>query len=69
LKKTVVVQNTEAEVNPFVVDDFIQVKQVHGSMSKVTKKDLKSLADALGLTYDDKQIGFTKKLMMAYLER
>jgi len=38
-------------------------------MTKITKKALKHLADDLGLSYDDKQISFTKKLMTAYLER
>ncbi len=56
-------------MTPFVLDDFMQVKQRHGSMTKITKKSLKNLADDLGLSYDDKQIGFTKKLITAYLER
>lgn len=60
---------SDVQVKPFVLDDFIQVKQMHGSMTKITKKDLKHLADDLGLKYDDKQIGFTKKLITAYLER
>ncbi|HHD79909.1 MAG TPA: hypothetical protein ENK98_09820 [Epsilonproteobacteria bacterium] len=69
MKKVTVVKSSEMEVKPFVLDDFIQVKQMHGNMSKITKKDLKHLADDLGLKYDDKQIGFTKKLITAYLER
>jgi len=69
LKKVVVVKASKVKVTPFVLDDFIQVKQRHGSMTKITKKSLKHLADDLGLSYDDKQIGFTKKLITAYLER
>jgi hypothetical protein len=69
LKKVLVVKASDVKVTPFVLDDFIQVKQMHGSMTKITKKALKQLADDLGLSYDDKQISFTKKLMMAYLER
>ena len=63
------VKASEVKVTPFVLDDFMQVKQRHGSMTKITKKSLKNLADDLGLSYDDKQIGFTKKLITAYLER
>ena len=69
MKKVLVAKAFEVKTTPFVLDDFIQVKQIHDSMTKITKKALKNLADELGLTYDDKQIGFTKKLMMAYLER
>lgn len=36
-------------------------------MNKITKKELKNLADELGLVYDDSQIVFTKKLLNAYL--
>jgi len=64
-----VVKASEVKVTPFVLDDFMQVKQQHGSMTKITKKSLKHLADDLGLSYDDKKIGFAKKLITAYLER
>jgi len=69
LKKVLVAKASEVKITPFVLDDFIQVKQMHDSMTKITKKTLKHLADDLGLSYDDKQISFTKKLMTAYLER
>lgn len=36
-------------------------------MNKITKKELKHLADDLGLVYDDSQIVFAKKLLNAYL--
>ncbi len=69
MKKVLAVKASKVEVIPFVLDDFIQVNQKRGSMTKITKKSLKHLADDLGLSYDDKQIGFTKKLITAYLER
>ncbi len=68
MKKVLVVKASEVKVSPFVLDDFI-VKQKHGNMNQITKKALKHLADDLGLSYDDKQISFTKKLMTAYLQR
>jgi len=69
LKKTVVLKASKVEITPFVPDDFIDVKQRYGTMAKITKKALKHLADDLGLLYDEKQIGFAKKLITAYLER
>jgi len=69
LKKVHVVKSSEVKVMPFVLDDFIQGKAMQTSAQKVTKRALKELADELGLTYDEKQIGFTKKMMTAYLER
>jgi hypothetical protein len=68
LKKVSVVKSTEIEVKPFMLDDFIQVKQKHVSIEKITKKTLKKIADELELDYNDKEIVFTKKLITAYLK-
>lgn len=67
MKKVEVVKANEVEVKPFTLDDFIQHKVEHSMMKKVTKKELKHLADDLGLAYDDAQIVFAKKLLSAYL--
>ncbi len=61
-----VVKADEVEVKPFLLKDFIQDKEIHSSMKKVTKKELKNLAESLGMEYTDEQIGFTKKLIVAY---
>ena len=63
------VKASEVEVKPFVLDDFTQDKETHGSMKKVTKKELRTLADDLGLKYEDSDIIFTKKLVTAYLKK
>lgn len=67
MKKVEIVKAGEIEVKPFILDDFIQHKDPHSMMNKITKKELKKLADDLGLAYDDAQIVFTKKLLSAYL--
>ncbi len=67
MKKVEVVKADEVEVKPFILDDFIQHEVQQSMMNKVTKKELKNLADKLGLVYDDAQIIFTKKLLSAYL--
>ena len=67
MKKVEVVKANEVEVKPFILDDFTQDKVQHSMMNKVTKKELKKLADDLGLAYDDAQIVFTKELLNAYL--
>jgi hypothetical protein len=67
LKKVEIVKADEVEVKPFTLADFTQHKVQHSMMNKITKKELKNLADDLGLAYDDAQIVFTKKLLSAYL--
>lgn len=67
MKKVEVVKAHEVEVKPFILDDFTQNKEKAGSMEKISKKELKRLAEKLGLVYDDEQIRFTKKLMTEYL--
>ena len=64
-----IVKASEVEVKTFVLDDFTQDKETHGSMKKVTKKELRTLADNLGLKYEDSAIVFTKKMMTAYLKK
>ncbi|WP_373033058.1 hypothetical protein [Sulfurovum sp.] len=67
MKKIEIVKANEVEIEPFILSDFIQHKAAHSMMKKVTKKELKHLADNIGLVYDDAQIVFTKKLLSAYL--
>jgi len=67
LKKVKVVKSHEVEVKTFILDDFIQDKAPNDTMKNVTKKELKKLAQKLGLVYDDAQIVFAKKLLSAYL--
>ncbi len=68
MKKVAVVKADEVEVKPFILDNFIPHKAAYSSMHKVTKKELRNLAEDLGLAYDDAQIVFTKKLTNAYIE-
>ena len=68
MKKIEVVKAGEVEVKPFIVDDFIPDKVAYSSMHKITKKELRNLAEDLGLAYDDAQIVFVKKMMNAYIE-
>lgn len=60
------VKANEVEVKPFILKDFTQAKETQSSMKKVTKKELKNLAESLGMKYTDEQIGFAKKLITAY---
>ena len=69
MKKVNVVKSIEVEVKPFMLDDFTQNKETPASMKKVTKKELKALADNLGLEYDDEKITFSKKLLNVYLAK
>ena len=62
------IKSTEVEAKPFMLDDFIQVKQKHVNIEKITKKTLKKIADELELDYNDKEIVLTKKLITAYLK-
>ncbi len=61
-----VVNANDVEVKPFLLKDFTQDKEIHSSMKKVTKKELKNLAESLGMKYTDTEIGFAKKLITAY---
>ena len=68
MKRVEVLRGDEVEVKPFVLDDFIPHQAVYGTMKKITKKELKNLAEVIDLAYDDAQIVFAKKLLNAYME-
>lgn len=67
MKKIEVVSVNDIEVKPFVLNDFTQNEVSRVSVKKMTKKELKELAESLGLVYDDAHIVFAKKLFNAYL--
>ena len=69
MKKVSVAKSSEVKVKAFKLSDFIQPKETSATIEKITKKELKKIADGLGLNYDDMQIQFTKKMLIAYMEK
>ena len=70
MKKVEVVKSSQVKVRPFVLQNFIQPKEMPATIiKKVTKKELMNLADSLALTYEDVQISFSKKLLNEYLKQ
>ena len=69
MKKVIRVKSNEVEIKTFVMDDFIDTEKNCFDTKKVTRKELKMIADDLGLTYDDKAIIFSKKLINRYLAK
>jgi hypothetical protein len=63
LKKVTVVKPNEVEVKPFILNDFMQSNTTKSSMKKISKKELKTIADRLKLRYSEKEIIFAKKLI------
>lgn len=70
MKKVEVVKSSQVNVRPFILQSFIQPKEMPATIiKKVTKKELMNLADSLAITYEDVQISFSKKLLNAYLKQ
>jgi len=69
MKKVMVVKSSEVEIKPFILDHFIQDKEPYATMNKVSKKELKELAEELGLHADESHLTFAKKLFNAYIKR
>ena len=67
MKRIEVVNINEIEAKPFVLNDFTPNEASPVAVKKMTKKELKEMAESLGLVYDDTHIVFTKKLFNAYL--
>ncbi len=69
MRRVELIKASQVKVKPFKIADFIQTEERNSSIKKVSKKELRSLAKNLGLTYDDTQIVFAKKLITAYLNK
>ena len=67
MKRVSVVKMNDVEVQPFVLENFAKAEKSHSQFKKVTKKELKNLAEGLGMQYTEEKIEFTKKLITAYL--
>lgn len=67
MKTTRRVNSNEVNISPFVLNDFARHREDDIRIKKVSKKLLKQWAEELGLSYDEKQITFTKKILTAYL--
>ncbi len=59
---------TKVEVKPFILEDFIDYKEQAVYIKKIEKSNIKTLAKALNLEYDNDKIVFAQKLINAYID-
>ena len=73
MKQIRLVKGKDLEYQPLELEAFIQNEVKKNTIEKkregVSKKMLRQLADELGLSYDEKQLGFSKKLLNHYLKQ
>lgn len=67
MRKIEVVHIGDIKAKTFLLDEFTQNEVTCANIKKITKKELKDLANKLELEYSDAQIVFAKKLLHAYL--
>ncbi|KYJ86391.1 hypothetical protein [Sulfurovum riftiae] len=69
MKKVEVVSANEVEVKPLDLRQFIVDDVQNRTVKSVSKREIREMAEALGLSYDDSKISFAKKLMNAYMKK
>ena len=69
MRKVEVVKAHEVEVKPLDLSQFTNEYTQRKPLKTLTKKEIREMANVLGLSYDETQIAFTKKLMNAYIEK
>ncbi|WP_294958460.1 hypothetical protein [Sulfurovum sp.] len=69
MKKVEVVLSKEVEVKPLDLSAFTEERAQSGAVRRVSKKEIREIAEGLGLPYDDTQIAFAKKLLNAYIKK
>ena len=74
MKKVTVVKSSEVEVKPFLLEKFRITNEKKAKLKKeilheVSKKELKHLAQELGIAYDKKTLTIAKKLLNAHIKK
>ena len=65
MKKVAILKSDNLKIEPFCLDKVSHMS----SLQKVSKKEIKELADRLNIEYDHTHISFAKKILNAYLEK
>jgi len=65
LKKVAILDAKDLDIEPFSLDKVMHTK----TSCNVSKKEIKELADELGIEYDSTHIAFAKKILNVYLKR
>jgi len=69
LKKIEVVQAGEVKIEPLDLPHFILSHTPKRTSQKITKKKIKAVAEQLGLSYNEREIVFAKKIINAYIQQ
>ncbi|MDQ1326191.1 MAG: hypothetical protein QG564_1316 [Campylobacterota bacterium] len=69
MRKIEVVKAQEVKIKPFVMGDFYQKKPLVSFEPNVKKKDLRKIAQKLGLAHKEEGIELAKKLLAAYIKQ
>jgi len=65
LKKVAILDIKDLDIEPFSLDKVLS----QSSIKEVSKKEIKELADELGIEYESTHISFAKKILNVYLKR
>ena len=65
MKKVAILDTKDLDIEPFSLDKVL----FQSSIKEVSKKEIKELADELGIEYDSTHIAFAKKILNVYLKR
>ena len=68
MKRVEVVNPASVKVSPFILHEFMSPKDTSMKYEKVTKKALRTIANELGISYDESHIEFAKKIINAYVK-
>jgi len=63
MKKVAVLQAEHLEIRTFVLGDVVEDETM-----KLSKRDIRMIADSLELKYHAKEIEFSKKILNAYIQ-
>ncbi|MBD3791543.1 MAG: hypothetical protein IE918_05235 [Campylobacterales bacterium] len=68
MKRVEVVNPAGVKVSPFILHEFMAPEETFSKPGKVTKKALRTIANELGIPYDESHIEFAKKMINAYIK-
>ncbi len=68
MKRAEVFKAGSMKTRPVVPEDFIEAEAKSVTMEKISKKQIRTMAEELGLAYDEAQVSFAKKIL-AYWQK
>jgi hypothetical protein len=69
MKRAQILKAGSIKVRPLTTEDFMMPDVKPARMEKVTKKQIREMAEEMGLAYDEEKILFARKILTHWMKK